>query len=102
MKQKRNSLKLTGILATVGLLLWFFAALKGVEEGSGEEGRQQLETALRRSAVACYAAEGFYPPDLKYLEEHYGIQVDEHRYTVFYEIFAENLMPDITVLEKES
>ena len=59
----------------------------------------ELEEAVRRGCVACYAAEGRYPPDLEYLKEHYGIQVDEGRYTVRYDAFAENLMPDITVLE---
>ena len=49
--------------------------------------------------MACYAAEGSYPSDLNYLKERYGIQVDETRYTVYYNIFASNLMPDITVLE---
>jgi len=66
------------------------------------ENRKQLEDTLRRGCVACYAAEGIYPPDLAYLEDHYGIQVDETRYVVHYEIFADNLMPDITVLEKKS
>ena len=60
----------------------------------------QLEEAVRRSAVACYAAEGAYPPDVEYLEEHYGLQVDRERYAVKYEVIASNLMPDITVLEK--
>ena len=60
-----------------------------------------MEEAIRRSAVACYAAEGIYPPNLGYLTEHYGIQIDETKYTVIYEVFAENLMPDITVLEKD-
>lgn len=87
-------------LAALILLLWFFSALHSLRGGQSEEGRQQLETALRRAAVACYAAEGIYPPDLDYLTGHYGVQVDETRYTVFYEIFAENRMPDITVLEK--
>lgn len=81
---------------------WFRSALSSLERGQGEEGRQQLEDALRRAAVACYAAEGIYPPDLAYLEEHYGVQIDEERYTVFYDIFAENLMPDITVLEQNT
>jgi hypothetical protein len=57
-----------------------------------------LEEAVRRGAVACYAAEGMYPPDLAYLETHYGLQVDRERYTVIYEVFASNLMPDVTVL----
>ena len=60
----------------------------------------QLETALRRGVAACYATEGFYPPDLSYLREHYGLQIDESRYRVFYEVFAPNIMPEITVLER--
>ena len=36
---------------------------------------------------------------LEYLEEHYGIQVDRDRYTVVYDAFASNLMPDVTVME---
>lgn len=85
----------------LAVLLWFFSALSGVRAGHGEEGRQQLEDALRRAAVACYAAEGVYPPTLEYLGEHYGVQIDEDSYIVFYEIFADNLMPDITVMEKD-
>ena len=88
-------------ICSLAMLLWFFTATAQLGTGQSEEGRQQLETALRRSAVACYAAEGIYPPTLEYLCEHYGIQIDEDRYYVFYEIFAENLMPDITVLERE-
>ena len=85
----------------VAVLLLFLTGLSNLERDSSEEGRLQLESALRRAAVACYAAEGIYPPDVDYLKEHYGIQVDEEHYAVFYEVFASNLMPDITVLERE-
>lgn len=84
----------------LAVCLWFLTALGNLNSGQGEKGRQQLENALRRAAVACYAAEGVYPPTLEYLTEHYGVQVDKDRYSVFYEVFAENLMPEITVLEK--
>ena len=84
------------------VLVWFALAASRLQTGASEQGRQQLETALRRSAVACYAAEGFYPPSLSYLKEHYGVQVDESRYIVFYEVYGENLMPQITVLERQS
>lgn len=83
------------------VLLLFLTGLSNLDRDSSEEGRQQLEDALRRAAVACYATEGVYPPNLDYLKEHYGIQVDEEHYAVFYEVFASNLMPDITVLERE-
>ena len=91
---------LAALLAAL-CLIFFITSLASVDRQQGEEGRQQLETALRRAAVACYAAEGVYPPTVEYLQEHYGVQIEEERYIVFYEIFANNLMPDITVLEKE-
>ena len=64
--------------------------------------RRQLEETLRRAAVACYAAQGAYPPDLDYIEEHWGVQIDRSRYAVFYQVEGSNLMPDITVLERET
>ena len=82
----------------VAVLLFFSTALNSLDQGQGEEAQRQLEEALRRGCVACYAAEGIYPPNLDYLKERYGVQVDGSRYTVFYSVFADNLMPDITVL----
>jgi hypothetical protein len=86
----------------VGLcvLLYFSAALSNLDSGQSEESLRQLEDSIRRASVACYASEGVYPPSLDYLKAHYGLQINETRYTVFYEVFAENLMPAITVLEK--
>ena len=86
-------------LAAVAVLMAFAGAVNSLEQDSWGESKRQLEEALRRGCVACYAAEGSYPSDLDYLKEHYGIQIDETRYTVYYNIFASNLMPDITVLE---
>ena len=98
-KKSRPWRSVLAAVVILAVLLWFFTAIGNLNRGSGEEGREQLEAALRRSAVACYAAEGIYPPTLDYLTEHYGVQIED-KYIVFYEIFASNLMPDITVLEK--
>ena len=101
---RRKKLSIGPVLlipAALAVLLMFTSALSNLDDGRRSEGRRQLEDAVRRSAVACYAAEGIYPPDLEYLKEHYGVQVDEERYAVFYEVFASNLMPDITVLERD-
>ncbi|MBO5034523.1 MAG: hypothetical protein J6C43_02805 [Oscillospiraceae bacterium] len=81
------------------ILLGFAMAVNGLDQDSKAESKHQLEQAIRRGCVACYAAEGVYPPNLDYLKEHYGLQMDEENYVVYYDIFAENLMPDITVLE---
>lgn len=100
MRKRRRIGAIWAAAAALAVLVCFFAAVATLGGKSSEEGRQQLESALRRAAVACYAAEGVYPPDLEYLEEHYGVRIEEERYVVFYEIFADNLMPDITVLER--
>lgn len=101
MPMKKRSFPFAVLLpvAAAVIVLLFSFAMTNLQQGQAEKGRQQLEHALRRSAVACYAAEGIYPPDTAYLEEHYGIQIDHERYTVIYHAFASNLMPDITVLE---
>ena len=86
-------------LLAAAVLLGFSTALNSLDSGRDEEDKRQLERAIRRGCLACYAAEGVYPPDLDYLRDHYGLQIDEERYTVKYSVFAENLMPDFTVLE---
>ena len=101
---KRRKFPLTQLLAAAaaaGVLCWFLVAVAGVHTGNSRQGAVQLADAVRKAAVACYAAEGIYPPTLSYLQEHYGLQIDESRYAVFYEIFAENMMPEITVLERD-
>lgn len=92
--------RLIAVLMAAAVALILFFALRNLSESEQSEGREILETAVRRSAMSCYAAEGVYPPDVDYLKEHYGLIIDENRYIVMYEAFAENLMPYITVLEK--
>lgn len=96
-----NKKLLLGIAAAALLVIWFITAVIQLHSGQAQQGAQQLEDAIRKAAVACYAAEGVYPPTLEYLQAHYGVQIMEDRYTVYYEIFADNLMPEITVLEKK-
>ena len=104
MRRDRHALgrQIPALVLAAAVLACFLYALANLSRDQGAEGKAQLEEAVRRAAVACYAAEGVYPPDLNYLEEHYGLQVDETRYQVSYEIFASNLMPDITVLDLET
>lgn len=80
---------------------WFGLSVARLEQGRRDEGAQILYRSLRRTAITCYALEGFYPPNVAYMQDRYGLQYDETRYHVHYEIFASNLMPDITVVEKE-
>lgn len=100
MKKRKEWLSVFFPLIAAAVLFFFLTAFSNVGKGSKEEGKLQLEQALKRCVVTCYATEGFYPPSIDYMKEHYGIQVDEEHYVVYYEVVAQNLMPEITVLEK--
>lgn len=103
MKQKRNGWIKRCLIPVVciGILAIFVMAVSNLKQGNRAEEKKQLEEAIRRSVVTCYATEGVYPPNFAYVKEKYGILVDESRYLVVYDAFAENLMPDITVLERD-
>ena len=76
----------------------FITAVSDIGCDKTAEDRAQLEKAVANAAVACYAVEGAYPPSVEYLTEYYGVQIDSERFTVKYDLYASNLMPDITVL----
>ena len=83
------------------VLYFVITGLDEASAGSDAEGLRIAERSITRSVINCYASEGKYPPSFEYLKEHYGISIDENKYIVHYEIFAENFMPDITVLKYE-
>lgn len=101
--------KSRGLWASTLLGLALFAAaaawmLQGVRQAarvSDEEGLRMAEQAVRQAAVSCYALEGAYPASYADLKQRSGVAVDEERYIIFYEIFASNIMPDVTVLERQ-
>ena len=81
-----------------------FFVVKGLNEASSAsdaEGLRIAENSIQRAVINCYASEGIYPPSFDYLKENYGISVDESKYIVHYNIFATNIMPDITVIKFE-
>lgn len=85
------------VLVLCGVLV-LFTAIGNLRNGQSVEAQKQLESSLRRAAVTCYTTEGVYPPTLEELQQRYGTQVDSERFAVFYEIFADNQMPEITVV----
>lgn len=99
MRQGKNLLRMILPVLLVVVILWAFStALDELGSGQAQEQLKQVEEAVRRSSVACYAAEGVYPPNLASLQERFGLQIDTSHYIVHYKAIAQNLMPDITVI----
>ena len=93
-----------------GFLLWVLLALllcagliRFLSDGGqdvSENSSAAIRAAVQRSALQCYAVEGAYPPDLRYLEDNYGLQVNQEDFYVTYDAFASNLPPEIRVTRR--
>jgi hypothetical protein len=107
MKHSRENYASNLILLILKPVLFFLCILSlfiwGIyitNRTSNEESLHLAEENIRKAVISCYALEGRYPQSFEYLEKNYGINIDTDKYTVFYSVFASNIMPDITVIEK--
>ena len=88
-------------VATILLfLLFFYTSVENVKIRRDNENIHILEDAIIRSAVQTYAIEGFYPPDIQYMEDNYGLMVDHEKYAISYDVFASNIMPEVVIYLK--
>ena len=100
-KAEKNRPWLWYTLAAVVLiaLIWLF-----IRSAGGRENRENAAAAIREavetSARQCYVVEGVYPPDLHYLEENYGLQINTAEFYVVYDIYASNMPPTVKVVAK--
>lgn len=75
-------------------------AINDVNKNTESESLSIVERSIRRAAITCYAQEGSYPESIDYLKENYGLFLSDE-YIVHYDIFASNIMPNITVFRKQ-
>ena len=84
-------------LLILGVVVFSNNSAKMTSENSKIAVKEQIGKTIR----LCYSIEGIYPPSIEYLEENYGLIIDE-KYFVHYEIFADNIMPQFEVYETEA
>lgn len=85
------------LLMFAAIIAFFLYAVLAIDRTQHENETAELGNAIRRALVTCYAVEGRYPAELSYLKDNYGVVIDEKRYSVRYDAFAENLLPDVGV-----
>lgn len=100
--KKHVSLRLIPILAGIAALVFLCFSADQMDSGNQAQEKRILSTALSRSITQCYALEGFYPPDLDYLRDHYGFTYDTDHFFIDYQYIGSNMRPDVTIIEKEN
>lgn len=106
MKKRKYVNRGAWIPLILGLLLFAAVAVwmvRGVQEAalvSDQEGLRMAQEAVERAVVSCYSLEGVYPATYEDLKAKSGLAIDEEKYIVFYDIFASNIRPSVTVVER--
>ena len=85
-----------GITAAMLALVFFLSGRMQSQEQKEEQA--SLDQAMRRCITSCYALEGFYPPSLSYMKEHYGLHYDEDLFFVDYRPVASNIRPSYFII----
>lgn len=104
---RRSALKtaLSYILPCVAfsaMIVWLLTALSNTSASTEQRELADLETTIENSITMCYAIEGAYPESMEYLCNHYGLIYDKDKYLVYYDSFASNIRPTVTILERRS
>ncbi len=95
-KNRHTVLKVLAVLVIVAAAACAVFFARGSRDADAESA-QAIRAAVERCALQCYAVEGVYPPDLAYLRENYGLQVNTEDFYVTYSGFASNLPPTVKV-----
>lgn len=91
---------LPAVLVFAAIITITVTALNDINKTTEKESLSIVENSVRRAVITCYANEGSYPNNIDYLKENYGLYISED-YIVYYDIFASNIMPKITVVRKQ-
>lgn len=98
-KNPPHSLLACAAVCLALLVLVMFAVFR-TDALREQEQQDLLCNAVNQAVVNCYAIEGTYPASLAHLEQYYGLTVDQEKYLVTYEVFAENVRPNVRVQRK--
>ena len=88
------------VIIWAGIIVLFLFGTSQLAGYSSDKQYESLQQAITDDIAQCYAIEGFYPPDIDYLKNRYGLYYDEDRFYIDYRALGSNLYPDVTVIER--
>lgn len=95
-KLKNIQLSIMFIVSVI-IIVIIFGGLDSYDSSFDTVETERIQAVVEKYAIQCYATEGAYPPNILYLEEHYGLILNEEKYIYEYEAVAENIRPIIQV-----
>lgn len=100
---KRHKGTLSSLLPTILLftmvIALFIMGTGSLSKGSTKRQKESLTDALSRDIIYCYATTGHYPESLEDIKNDYGLYYNEELFYVDYQVRAQNIIPDVTIIE---
>ena len=96
-KTKINS-SVVNIILFACIVVVFLLAIRYTAGNTMNRQEEALNRAMERDIVQCYAENGYYPPSLDYIKEHYGLLYDEGTFFVDYTPVGGNIYPSYRVV----
>lgn len=90
------------VLFFVIVMAVFMLGISMLSNSSVRDEKEILTKAINKDVIHCYAVEGFYPPSLAYIEDHYGLTYDHSKYLVDYESIGNNILPNVMIIERNT
>ena len=97
-KRTRKRMAVFFVIVLAVALVWLSSS--AIAATLREQAELSVRNAILDSAKQCCAIEGAYPASLAHLEDNYGLVVNRADYVITYEVFADNVMPNVVVLAK--
>ena len=88
------------IVIFVAILFIFIGGISTISSSSVVNDKEILTEAIERDIVHCYCVEGMYPPNIKYMENHYGLTYDKDKFIIDYEYIGANIKPNVMIVQK--
>jgi hypothetical protein len=88
------------VVCVIVLVVLIYYALGSLASTQEEKQIEITQDAIIKAAVQCYALESRYPTGLKYLEDNYGLTLDESKYIYHYRTIGSNMVPEVKVYLK--
>jgi len=85
------------VLVSIAIIFVILSGIDSYDNSFDSVETERIQAVVEKYAIQCYATEGAYPPDVFYLQEHYGLILNEEKYIYEYEAVAENIKPIIQV-----
>ncbi len=91
---------ITPLVVFAAVFALFINGMYAASSSQKSEALRVAKDSITRAVISYYATEGSYPDSYETLKQEFGLKVSDTKYTVVYEIFASNIMPAITVIER--